>query len=162
MPLTQKTIIETLHTFFLNHEEITTLYLFGSWAKNHASPPQDIDVGILLSETAKKTDSLPQNSLNLWLLYREALQQHFTQEIDLTILNNANPLLKQQVFFHGIRVGLRNKSAYLAFRMKSYQEQFDMIHIQQQMHQLQKTSSDQPFHDNEDHSKVISKHSTKV
>lgn len=128
-------IIHKLQTFFQQQEEITTLYLFGSWAKESKDQPGDIDVAILLSEQSKTITSTP---VDQWMHYREKLQQHFPQQtIDLTILNTANPILKQQIFYYGYQVGLRNKEEYLQFRMKTYQQQFDMIHIQQKIRQHQ-------------------------
>ncbi|SFH80869.1 Protein of unknown function DUF86 [Tindallia magadiensis] len=88
-------------------------------------------MAILLSEQSMKIPSTP---LNQWMHYREKLQQQFPQQtIDLTILNTANPILKQQIFYYGYQVGLRNKEEYLQFRMKTYQQQFDMIHIQEKI-----------------------------
>jgi len=138
MPLTKEAIIEKLQAFFREHEEMITLYLFGSWAKKNTSHPKDIDVAILLSE-AKSTK--PPEFLEQWIYYREKLQKLFSQEVDLIILNTANPILKQQIFFHGIQIGLRNKAEYLQFRIKSYQQQFGMVHIQQQMYRNKKESS---------------------
>lgn len=138
MPLSREIIIEKLQTFFQEQEEIIAVYLFGSWAKDQASHPKDVDVAILLPEPVT---TAPQEHLDQWIHYRDKLQSNFSEEVDLVILNTANPILKQQIFFHGIQIGLRNKEEYLKFRVKSYQQQFDMIHIQQQMRQIQKTAA---------------------
>lgn len=125
-------ILEQLYDFFLENTCIVAVYLFGSYAKGKAKTYGDVDVAVLLDE------SVPAPYFNLRLEYQLKLETLFREKVDVVILNDASPLLKQQVFYYGIKVNCRDHDKLVAFRVKSYYEQFDYLRLNQKFFEIKK------------------------
>lgn len=132
MDISREEVIKKLRIFFGENQELLVVYLFGSYAKETPKNKMDIDVAILLEDFTKE------KAVEQWLRYKEVLQRNFHKEVDLILLNSVDPIVKQQIFFYGIKIGVRDRNKFLDFRVKSYHEYFDMIHIQQKIFDIQK------------------------
>lgn len=78
--------------FFEKIPGIAAVYLFGSAAKK-TKKPEDIDIAVLFDDNA-----IP--DIHSRLKWREDLTVLLKKEVDLVVLNKANPILRHQVL-HG-------------------------------------------------------------
>ncbi len=93
----------TLAIFFRTKKKALAVYLFGSQASGRAGPRSDIDVAVLLD---RKSAS---KAFDLEMQWREALSRIFERDVDVVILNRADPVLKFQVYAKGAPVLIRNR-----------------------------------------------------
>jgi len=81
----------------LTHYKVVLAYLFGSQAEGKAGPLSDVDIAVLL-----KSDVSPDEWGSIQLALINELSSLFGRnDIDVVILNNANPLLAHRVIYNG-------------------------------------------------------------
>lgn len=73
---------------------IKLIYVFGSYAKNKSNRKSDLDIAILLEDGYNPTIKLN--------IIGELVDIFNRNDVDLVILNSANPVLKHQIIKHGI------------------------------------------------------------
>ncbi len=100
----------------MENDKIVFAYIFGSFVNK--SKYNDIDIAIYLSNG--KIDTL--EYLNL----KRELMDIASVDVDLVILNEANPLLKHEIFKDGIRIFSRNSSLESNIHVHSLFEYEDM------------------------------------
>lgn len=82
-----------LPAVFGRFDAVAAAYLFGSLCTEHYQPLSDVDIAVLLTP-----DTSPKQSWELWSRIHAALSTALnTEEIDLTILNNAPLTFRYQV-----------------------------------------------------------------
>lgn len=114
----QKVII----AFFEKRKGIAAVYFFGSRAKNKETRQSDVDIALLY-----ESGSVPDFRSKLEI--QEALSAKLKKEVDVVILNKANPILKYQVLKHGKLLLNNNLSAVNAFFVRSIMEYDDIKRI---------------------------------
>lgn len=117
--------IERLKNYLYLQNEITTVYLFGSYASTRLSPASDIDIAILLSSSV---DSKEYGFLKLKIL-TDLIEILSFNNIDVVILNIASPLLLHEVIKKGILLFSKNEKERLEFTVKSTMRYLDTIHL---------------------------------
>ncbi len=117
--------IERLKNYLYLQNEITTVYLFGSYVSNRLSPASDIDIAILLSNSV---DSKEYGFLKLKIL-TDLIELLSFNDIDVVILNIASPLLSHEVIKKGILIFSKNEKERLEFTVKSTMRYLDTIHL---------------------------------
>jgi predicted nucleotidyltransferase len=116
----ERTLAETSQRF-ARRPEVLVAYLFGSHAREKATPISDVDIAVLLSE------AVPRDS---YLDYRIALMQELTRifhsdEVQVVILNQAPPLLAYKVIVEGKPLFCRDEVARLRVRTDATRRYLD-------------------------------------
>lgn len=103
------------------HEpRVYAAYLFGSFARDEATPSSDVDVAVLLEGGAPKTlAELPTR-------LAEDLGALARRPVDLVVLDGAPPDLIHRVLRDGRLLLDRDKSRRIAFEVKARNEYFDL------------------------------------
>lgn len=86
-------LLDKLTKLLKGNKKIIIAYIFGSFVKENETKDSDIDLAIYISEG--ELDTL--EYLNL----KRKLMDASSRQIDIVILNNANPLIKQEIFRDG-------------------------------------------------------------
>ena len=114
-------IIKQLDNFFSSKLEALAVYLFGSWAAGKAKKTSDADVAVLLSLSAAK------KAFKLQLRWQEDLARILGVNVDLVILNEADPLLKFQVYSKGLQAHVKMPVPAEKFKWRAINEYWDWI-----------------------------------
>ena len=110
--------------YFDQHPEILSGYLFGSFAKGTATPSSDVDLALFLTR-------IPDID---WMTRTAAdLSERLGREVDLTVLNDAPPFLKFQIFRYGKPLFERDKKSAGRFLASSLIEYFDYEPLKRMM-----------------------------
>lgn len=110
--------IEELRKLFENEEKVLVAYLFGSCVKGAQTYRSDVDIAVLLSEA-------PEKLLEYYLHLINMLTGILGNNVDLTILNLAPPLLKFQIIKNGEVIYCRSEGSRINFEVKSVCEYLD-------------------------------------
>ncbi len=95
---------------------VVLLYLHGSVASGKARSDSDVDVAVLFAQTPRDTVQATTNIV-------EALRGYESpREMDVAILNDASPLLKQSVAAHGVLLFARSEQDDLEFQIRTMHE----------------------------------------
>lgn len=109
-----------LREYFANRAEVLAAYLFGSQAKGTTTAGSDVDVAILLS---------PDLDLQTQFMYRiermVELEQLCQRPVDVVLLNQATPVLRNQVLKYGRLVYERDHRQRVTFEVRSRQAYYD-------------------------------------
>ena len=104
-------------------EPIAVAYLFGSVARGDDTPSSDIDLGVLLAQP-------PEPTLDGRLLRLEAsLERQLGRPVQAVVLNDSPPDLVHRVLRDGIIVCEKDRSARIAFEVRSRNEYFDLLPV---------------------------------
>lgn len=110
--------------FCENRPEIIVAYLFGSRARGNSGPLSDIDLAFLVKSSLINERDYPYGySADLMA---ELMGLFKTNELDAIVLNDAPPLLKFQVIYHGQVIFSRSEEKRLAFHVKAFNEYQDI------------------------------------
>ncbi|EKD42717.1 MAG: DNA polymerase beta subunit [uncultured bacterium] len=119
MELQQK---KELDLFLHNQKGLIAAFLFGSQAQGKATYGSDIDLALLYSLA-----EVP--SAETILSFKQSLESKLLNDIDLIVLNTANPILKFQVFKQGHILFCQDKRELDRFIIKSLMEYDDISRI---------------------------------
>ncbi len=114
--------VKKLKDFFADKADVLAVWIFGSQAKKTAGPLSDVDVALLYA-----TEKIPNFTSQLTL--KEELTSLLKKEVDLVVLNEANPILKHQVYKSGVVVLKKNTSFYNRFFVRSLNEYDDLKRV---------------------------------
>ncbi|MCG2726646.1 MAG: nucleotidyltransferase domain-containing protein [Elusimicrobia bacterium] len=117
-------IKKLLAEYFKTNRNVLAVYVFGSRANGKSRPDSDADVAIVLSKTAEK------RSFDFQMKWKRELSCFFGKEIDLVILNEADPFLKFQVYSKGILVTARDERLAEDLKWRAVKEYWDWIPCQ--------------------------------
>lgn len=122
MALRSLTAIERAAVSFLeSRQEVQAGYIFGSLVSGRARPDSDVDIAVLVSESAAGPDIFK---------YRLDLMGEFMgvlgrSDVDLIILNQAPPLLAHRILSRGKLIFERSQSARVAFQVRTVNRYLD-------------------------------------
>ncbi|WAM33053.1 type VII toxin-antitoxin system MntA family adenylyltransferase antitoxin [Caldicellulosiruptor morganii] len=113
-------IVKILREYFEKDDKVIFAYLFGSYARGNANKSSDIDVAAYIKKSKDATEDL------LYQLdTKEHLEKILNKKVDFVILNDADPLLKHEVFSDGILVIDKDHDLYVDVRVKNFYEYMD-------------------------------------
>jgi predicted nucleotidyltransferase len=99
---------------------VAAAYLFGSMARGTAGIDSDIDLGILFNEApAASFDAQPYG-------LEGALERHLGHPVEVIALNSAPVDLRSRVLRDGRLIVEKNRSARIAFEVRTRNEAFDL------------------------------------
>jgi len=107
--------------FEKNHKNINLAYLFGSYAKGGITPLSDVDVAVLLDD---KID--PKAYFDIQLELSDQLLSYLGKEVEVVILNRADPKLSYQVIKYGKIVFEKDRNVKADFERKALDKYFDL------------------------------------
>jgi predicted nucleotidyltransferase len=116
-------IIRELSQYYHGKTEVLFGYLFGSYAQNRYDHGSDIDIGIYL------TNYDGELKFKYKLEETVKLQEMFNRNIDLIIINEAPPLLRHEIFRHGILFKDQDHSFLIEFRVNNFYKYLDQSFI---------------------------------
>lgn len=110
-----------------DQEPVEIVYLFGSQATGTASTHSDIDIGILLNSNVAK-----EHYFNYRLSFTSKLVSIFQKDkVDVVILNECPPLLKDRVIRYGKVIYCRDEIQRIRFEVKALDEYLDFLPMQE-------------------------------
>jgi uncharacterized protein len=107
--------------YFGRQPDVIVAYLFGSVARDQAMPLSDVDIAVLLDPTAE-----PEAVLARQIALLTDLTQLAEPEVQLTLLNDAPPLLAYEVIREGVLLPQRSEAERVTFQVKTMKEYFDV------------------------------------
>ncbi|KGG79483.1 DNA polymerase beta [Caloranaerobacter azorensis H53214] len=110
-------ILEEIKKVLFSKGNIVFAYVFGSCARNTMTENSDIDIAIYLKDKEISIDD--------YLSLKVELEDKIKKEIDLVILNEAQPLVKHEVFIEGIRLFSRDETLESNFKVHTVFEYED-------------------------------------
>lgn len=116
-------LVQELTAYYSNKTEVLFGYLFGSHAQNQNNDESDIDIGIYLAN--RNGEPVPEYKLEETL----RLQELFKKTLDLVLINEAPPLLKHEIFSHGILFKNCDPSFLVEYRVDSFYKYLDQSAI---------------------------------
>ena len=105
---------------FKSRSDVAAVYLFGSTARDAARPGSDVDVAVLFDAPPPPTLSGPR------LVIEGDLERALGAPVDLVVLNDAPVDLRARVLRDGALLIDRNRSARIAFEVRTRNEAFDL------------------------------------
>ncbi len=115
-------MIRKLRAYFAPRGEVSAAYLYGSRASGEQRPWSDADVAVLLRNGCGK-------AFDWRLRHASGLGKLLESEVDLSILNEADPLLRIQVLSRGLLLFARDSRALDAFVQRSLREYWDYVPV---------------------------------
>lgn len=109
--------IKKCKDILIGYENIIFAYIFGSYVQGKMRPDSDIDIAIY---SEKKLDS------ETYLEIKMDLTDACKREIDLIILNDANPLLKYEIYKNNILLFTRDNVLETSYKIKTLFEYNDV------------------------------------
>lgn len=106
--------------------KIDLAYLFGSFAEGKVTPLSDFDIAVLLNPKVKKEDYFSVQS-NLSDDFRSILKTEI--RVDVSILNSASPLLRQQVVAANSPLYVSDEDKKYQFEAKTLRDYEDVKHL---------------------------------
>lgn len=99
---------------------IVAVYLFGSTVRGMAGPGSDVDVAVLFDEAPAPRLDGPRFTL------AGSLERALGRPVDLVVLNDAPADLRARVLREGRLLVDRDRSARIAFEVRTRNEAFDL------------------------------------
>lgn len=100
--------------YFKGRNEVSAIYLFGSYAKGRVHRNSDIDLGILLKH------GFISNTDDFYRTYMTGLTKLTRMDIHIVFMNNAGEGVLSQIFKYGKCIVNNSASELNRFKMTSY------------------------------------------
>jgi hypothetical protein len=117
-------IQKRLDGFFSQQQDVSLAYLFGSVARGEATAVSDVDVAVLLPPETDPSELL-ERQLELDLALNDLLPE---EKLQITLLNQASPLLAYEVIRDGVLLHAVNEETRIRFAVRAMKRYFDYQH----------------------------------
>lgn len=114
-------IVKEINRYFADKKNISTIYLFGSFAKNFDRKDSDIDIAVLFKKNLDKLERF-----NLVLEFALELENILGKKIDIIDIENADPFFIHQVMLGKIIVVDNDTERRVSFEVDKRRTFFDM------------------------------------
>ncbi|MHB1337099.1 MAG: type VII toxin-antitoxin system MntA family adenylyltransferase antitoxin [Candidatus Humimicrobiaceae bacterium] len=114
-------IVKEIIRYFADKKNISTIYLFGSFAKNFNRKDSDIDIAVLFKKNLDKLERF-----NLVLEFVLELENILGEKIDIIDIENADPFFIHQVMLGKIIVIDKDTERRVSFEVDKRRTFFDM------------------------------------
>lgn len=122
-------IVQDFHDFFLNRNEITLAYVFGSLMDKSKEYVHDIDVAVLVAPDKLKNLDRAAPYGYMAQLNAELAHRVRSHRVDLVILNDAPPVLLKEVIGRGKVVYCVSEIERIKFEISALQKHADTSHL---------------------------------
>lgn len=112
---------QPLRAYLSTQPDLIVAYLFGSVARGEARADSDLDLAVLFDDSVAPLDRV-ERQLALLLV----LDQLTDDAVQITVLNNAAPLLRFEVIRDGILLHARSEAERIAFEVRVMQIYADL------------------------------------
>jgi len=106
-------LVAALRDYFSSQQDVIAAYLFGSRVAGKARPDSDVDTAVLISEE----DGVARFERRLRLM--SEVSEVCGREADVVVLNDAPPLLQDQILRHGRLIFERDRQARVEFEVRA-------------------------------------------
>ena len=113
-------VVKKIKSFFKGRNDVSLVFLFGSFVSREMTALSDIDVGIIFYSIP---DFYEVNTI------KEDLTALLKRDVDIVLLNNASPVIKMQILKKGILVFQAGKNNYSTFYGDTVKQYDDLKHI---------------------------------
>ncbi|AHM56327.1 hypothetical protein EAL2_c10290 [Peptoclostridium acidaminophilum DSM 3953] len=113
-----KELLDRFKAFLIKKDNIVFAYVFGSFVSGTQTKDSDVDFAVYLS----KVDIDAAEYLGM----KVELMDIAKRDVDIVILNSANPLVKNEIFGSGVRLFSKDEELESDFIVKSLFEYEDM------------------------------------
>ena len=120
-------IAKKICSFFNKYPEVVAVYLFGSYARGREQRDSDLDLAILLDQTA-----LPRLN-KLKRKFTADLARILRKDLHLVIMNSAGEELIKQIFKYGRCIMNQRPELLSRFKMSSYAMIAEFAYYKDQM-----------------------------
>jgi len=120
-------IKKVLDDYFISHPEIILVYIFGSIAQGRSNKLSDIDIAILINK--KMIQEKKYRYGYKAAIITDLIQLLKTNEVDLVILNEANPFLRHRVLYHGKLIHSKDEVIRINFQVDTIRKYNDVKYI---------------------------------
>ena len=114
-------IIKEINKYFADKKNISTIYLFGSFAKNFNRKDSDIDIAVLFKKNLGEHERF-----NLVLEFALELENILGKKIDIIDIENADPFFIHQIMLDKIIVIDNDTERRVSFEVDKRRTFFDM------------------------------------
>lgn len=122
-----KEVQEILKEYFQKHPEIEVAYIFGSKALGRENLLSDIDIALLIDRERIKEEIYPYGYKAHILA--DLLQLLKTNDVDLVILDEANPLLRHRILYFGKIIYSRDERKRIKFQVDTINKYNDYKYL---------------------------------
>jgi uncharacterized protein len=113
------TIEEMITRYLSRQPDVAVAFLFGSEASGRTRPDSDVDLAFLFYPGKQPSSELLPD-------IQDELTALLKKEVDLVVLNSANPVIRMQVLKKGKKVFQRDKKIYSDFFVRTINEYDDL------------------------------------
>jgi len=116
-----------IKTYFENKEEVSAVFLFGSYAKGKPQRNSDVDIAVLFGISGRGMiyDTLERYHIELSRLLRK--------DLHLVVLNFVGEMLLLQIFKTGKCILVNNRKKLAEFRIAAFSRIFDFNYHRDKM-----------------------------
>lgn len=107
-------LVKKVTRYFEGRPEVLAAYLFGSYARGHARPSSDIDIGVLVKHETFDNDEDPA------ITYTTDLARMLRKDFHVLIMNSAGEGILAQIFKHGKCIFERENEMLSRFKTFAY------------------------------------------
>ncbi len=113
---------EIISNYLTRQPDVAVAFLFGSEASGRSLPGSDVDLALLFyPDKEPSPEQLPDIQDQLTALLKK--------EVDLVVLNRANPVIRMQILKKGKKIFQRDKKLYSDFFVRTINEYDDLKRV---------------------------------
>lgn len=123
----QEKLIHRTKAYFTNQPDVVAVYLYGSRAEGKEGRASDVDIGVLIDSSDRKTQVEKRTR------YMLDLSAVLRKEIHPVILNSAGEELMRQIFIKGKCILVNDPKKLSLFKMTMFARIADFSYYRRQM-----------------------------
>jgi len=116
-----------LKEYFKTHPEVEVAYVFGSLSQGKINPLSDIDIALLIDRNKIKEETYPYGYKAEILA--DLVQLLKTNNVDLVLLDEANPLLRHRILYFGKVIYSRDERKRIKFQIDTINKYNDYKYL---------------------------------
>lgn len=115
-------LIKSIQEYFTHQEDVTTVYLFGSFAQGRERPTSDVDIAVLFSSDLDSYAALLRQ-----LDLANELESLLKRSVDVINLEAVKPILIHQILLNKRLIVDKDLNRRVKFEVEHRREYFDLL-----------------------------------